>query len=144
MAAPAAEGDASAGVQRGILRAATIILLGNILSRLVGFARDVAHRHDLRHRRHVLRLLTALKVQTSVYDLLISGVISAAFIPVFSELRDRREEFGRVASSVLTVTVVVMAAGHAAHRSVRRAADRAAERRRQRRASRMPRSPPCG
>src|SRR6185312_8827235 len=96
------------GVQQGILRAATIILLGNILSRLVGFARDILITAIYGTGADVSAYLTALKLQTSVYDLLVSGVISAAFIPVFSEIRDRREEFGRVASSVLTAATVVM------------------------------------
>jgi putative peptidoglycan lipid II flippase len=96
-------------IQAGIMRAATIILLGNILSRVVGFARDIAIGTIYGAQGPVSGYITALKVQTSVYDLLISGVISAAFIPVFSELRDRREEFGTVASSVLTATVIVMA-----------------------------------
>ncbi|HWE60913.1 MAG TPA: murein biosynthesis integral membrane protein MurJ [Chloroflexota bacterium] len=95
-------------LQSGIFRAATIILLGNVLSRVVGFARDVAITTIFGASAQVSGYVTALKVQTSVYDLLVSGVISAAFIPVFSELRERRQEFSRVASSVLTATVVVM------------------------------------
>jgi putative peptidoglycan lipid II flippase len=98
----------SDGVQQGILRAATIILLGNILSRLVGFARDILITAIYGTGADVSAYLTALKLQTSVYDLLVSGVISAAFIPVFSELRDRREELGRVASSVLTAATIIM------------------------------------
>lgn len=103
-----AEEHPAGSLQSGILRAATIILLGNILSRLVGFARDIAITTIFGASAQVSGYLTALKIQTSVYDLLVSGVISAAFIPVFSTLRDRRTEFGRVASSVLTATVVVM------------------------------------
>lgn len=98
----------AAGVQQGILRAATIIFLGNILSRVVGFVRDIVIAAFFGTSTQLTGYITALKVQTSVYDLLVSGVISAAFIPVFSELRDRRVEFGRVASSVLTATVGVM------------------------------------
>jgi putative peptidoglycan lipid II flippase len=108
MAAEVTGQERSSGVQQGILRAATIILLGNILSRLVGFARDILITAIYGTGANVSAYLTALKLQTSVYDLLVSGVISAAFIPVFSELRDRREEFGRVASSVLTIATIVM------------------------------------
>lgn len=108
MAASSAGERAAPSIQSGIMRAATIILLGNVLSRLVGFARDIAIATIFGDKPEVSGYLTALKIQTSVYDLLVSGVISAAFIPVFSKLRDRREEFGRVAGSVLTATVVVM------------------------------------
>ena len=100
--------EGASGIQQGIFRAATIILLGNILSRLVGFARDIVITAIYGVGPNVSAYVTALKLQTSVYDLLISGVISAAFIPVFSELRDRREEFGRVASSILTAATAAM------------------------------------
>src|ERR1039458_8647213 len=82
---PVAAGAGGTGsVQHGILRAATIIMLGNVLSRLVGYVRDIAIATIYGDKSSVSGYLTALKVQTSVYDLLISGVISAAFIPVFS------------------------------------------------------------
>ena len=42
MAVPATQEQSTAGLQQGIMRAATIILLGNILSRVVGFVRDIA------------------------------------------------------------------------------------------------------
>jgi putative peptidoglycan lipid II flippase len=106
---PAVKASPSPTVQQSIMRAATIILLGNILSRVVGFARDITIATIYGANGPVTGYITALKVQTSVYDLLISGVISAAFIPVFSELRDRHDEFGRVASTVLTATMIVMA-----------------------------------
>ncbi len=108
MEVPAEATAASPNAHHSILRAASIIMLGNVLSRLVGYARDISIATIFGDTPTVSGYLTALKVQTSVYDLLISGVISAAFIPVFSELRDRREEFGRVASSVLTAAIVVM------------------------------------
>jgi putative peptidoglycan lipid II flippase len=90
------------------MRAATIILIGNILSRFIGAMRDIVITSLFGTGANVSGYLTALIVQTSVYDLLVSGVISAAFIPVFSELRDRREELGRVGSSVLTAAVAAM------------------------------------
>jgi putative peptidoglycan lipid II flippase len=108
MEATADKASAPHTVQHSIMRAATIIMLGNILSRIVGYVRDITIATIYGDTSTVSGYLTALKVETSVYDLLVSGVISAAFIPVFSELRDRRDEFGRVASSILTATVVAM------------------------------------
>jgi putative peptidoglycan lipid II flippase len=105
---PIDEPAAPARLQSGIMRAATIILIGNILSRFIGAARDIVITSLFGTGANVSGYLTALIVQTSVYDLLVSGVISAAFIPVFSELRDRREELGRVGSSVVTAAVVAM------------------------------------
>jgi putative peptidoglycan lipid II flippase len=45
-------------------------------------------------------------VSTIVYDLLVAGTVSAALVPVFSEYSadvERRAEFGRVVSTILTV-----------------------------------------
>src|SRR5579872_2769598 len=69
---------------RTVARAASIIMVGNILSRLLGFVRDSTQAAFFAQSPSTSAYVTALTVQTSVYDLLISGVISAAFIPVFS------------------------------------------------------------
>ncbi|GAC1395724.1 MAG: murein biosynthesis integral membrane protein MurJ [Chloroflexota bacterium] len=91
-----------------VARAAAIIMAGNVLSRLLGFLRDQTQAIIFGINDTVSGYITALTVQTSIYDLLVSGVISAAFIPVFSRLRDDEEEFATVAGTVLTVTALVM------------------------------------
>ncbi len=90
-------------------RAAIVIMLGNVFSRLLGFVRDVLTADLFGTGAQATGYFAALKVQTSIYDLLISGVISAAFIPVFSAIRDEREEFRRVSGTILTLTLIVMA-----------------------------------
>src|SRR5207253_11056951 len=98
-----------ASVSRGVARAAVVIMLGNVFSRLLGFVREVLTAVLFGSSAQVSGYFTALKVQTSIYDLLISGVISAAFIPVFNTLRDDEREFRRVSGTVLTLTLLVMA-----------------------------------
>jgi len=98
-----------AAVGRGVARAAVIIMLGNVFSRLLGFGRDAVTATLFGAGPQVDGYFTAYRIQTSIYDLLISGVISAAFIPVFSAIRDDREEFRRVGGTVLTITLIVMA-----------------------------------
>jgi len=104
--------DSTTGARRSggvsIARAASIIMAGNILSRLLGFGRDSVQAWLFGGGTGYSGYVTALTVQTSIYDLLISGVISAAFIPVFSRLRDDEETFATVAGTVLTVTALVM------------------------------------
>ena len=104
-----APAERAAAVSRGVARAAVVIMLGNVFSRLLGFVRDALTAVLFGSSAQVSGYFTALKVQTSIYDLLISGVISAAFIPVFSTIRDDEREFGRVGGTVLTLTLLVMA-----------------------------------
>ena len=101
--------ERAAAVGRGVARAAVIIMLGNVFSRLLGFARDAVIAALFGATPQVAGYFTALRVQTSIYDLLVSGVISAAFIPVFSSIRDDEVEFRRAGGTVLTVTLIVMA-----------------------------------
>jgi len=101
--------DHAAAVSRGIMRAAVIITLGNVFSRLLGFARDLLTAVLFGASVQTDGYFTALRVQTSIYDLLVSGVISAAFIPVFSAIRDDDARFRRVGSTILTITLLVMA-----------------------------------
>ncbi len=101
--------EAAATVGRTVARTAVIIMLGNVFSRLLGFARDGIIAILFGATGQTSGYFTALRVQTSIYDLLISGVISAAFIPVFTSIRDDDAEFRRVGGTVLTVTLIVMA-----------------------------------
>ncbi len=89
-------------------------MLGNVLSRLLGYVRGAVIAAYFGTGPEVRGYFGALKIQTSLYDLLVSGVISAAFIPVFSAIRDDDEEFRRVGSTVLTATVAAMLVAMAA------------------------------
>lgn len=97
-----------AATARGVASAAVVIMLGNIVSRVLGFARDALTAGLFGSGAQATGYFTALRVQTALYDLLISGVISAAFIPVFSTIRDDREQFRRVGGTILTLTTIVM------------------------------------
>lgn len=100
--------DRAMSAGRSVARAAIVIMLGNVFSRLLGFVRDAVTATLFGAGPQVDGYFTAYRIQTSIYDLLISGVISAAFIPVFSAIRDDREEFRRVGGTILTITLIVM------------------------------------
>jgi putative peptidoglycan lipid II flippase len=89
-------------------------MLGNLLSRLLGYGRGAVIAAYFGTGPEVRGYFGALKIQTSLYDLLVSGVISAAFIPVFSAIRDDDEQFRRVGGTVLTITVAAMLVAMAA------------------------------
>lgn len=96
-------------VGRGIAVAALLIALGNIASRVLGQAREsvISKLFGLSVESGAFAL--AARVPTTLYDLLVGGLVSAALVPVFSELADRDEhELGRVAGTIFTVATLLM------------------------------------
>ena len=95
----------------GIARAASIIALGNVASRVLGLARDTVKANLFGATGLVSAYEAAAVVPTLLYDLLIGGMVSSALVPVFSEYahKDTRELW-RLASLVITLAVVVLAA----------------------------------
>jgi putative peptidoglycan lipid II flippase len=96
---------------RGLLSAALLIALGNVLSRVVGFVREpiVAFYFGRGVEADAFRI--AWTVPSIVYDMLIAGAVSAALVPVFSEYAEgERDEFWRVVSGVLTTVLAALTA----------------------------------
>ena len=92
-----------------IARAASIIALGNVASRVLGLARDTVKANLFGATGLVSAYEAAAIVPTLLYDLLIGGMVSSALVPVFSEYAQRdRRELWRLASLVITLAVVVL------------------------------------
>jgi len=103
--------EAQVGLGRSIATAAVIIMLGNIFSRLLGLGREVVVAQLYGTTDATAAFTIAGNLSTITYDLLVSGVVSAALVPVFSELAGRsREELWRVASTILSLVVVGLTA----------------------------------
>lgn len=110
IAAPPAEPQPAPGaaLAGGIAGAAALIMAGNILSRLLGIGREAmaAYYFGVTVEMHAFTI--ADNVRTMLFDLLISGMISAALVPVLSEYAApaRRAELRRIVSSLLLVTLI--------------------------------------
>jgi putative peptidoglycan lipid II flippase len=103
-------GQTAAQVGRGIAIAAGLIALGNIASRILGQAREtiIAHLFGVSVESSAYAIASA--VPTTLYDLMVGGLVSAALVPVFSELAERDEqELGRVAGTIFTLATLIMA-----------------------------------
>lgn len=91
-------------------QATLIIASFTLLSRITGFFRDIllASRMGLSSESDIY--FTAFRIPDLVYNLLILGTLSVAFIPVFSQyyLKDKSRAFG-IASSVLNISSIGMA-----------------------------------
>lgn len=93
-----------------LARAASIISLGNIASRVLGLLREMLRANYFGAGGAVDAITVATLVPTYLYDLLIGGMATSSLIPVFSEFAaDRKEELWRLVSAILTLTVIVMA-----------------------------------
>lgn len=97
--------------RRGLVRAAGVIGLGNIASRLLGLVRETVIANRFGAGALVDSFSIAATVPTIVNDMLIGGLLSSALVPVFSEYAERDEaEFWRLGSAVLSVATALLAA----------------------------------
>jgi putative peptidoglycan lipid II flippase len=98
--------------QGGIARAAGIIALGNVASRLLGLARVQLIAYLFGASGLVSVFLVASTVPTMIYDLLIGGMLSAALVPVFSQVAEQqgRPALWALFSQVISLVAAILAA----------------------------------
>lgn len=92
----------------GVARAALILMLGNVASRLLGIVREQVIAGLFGATATTDAFTAAARVPTTIYDLLIGGMISAALIPIFSSYQDEDPELGRLASTVLNMAFIAL------------------------------------
>lgn len=91
----------------GMTRAASFIAAGNILSRILGLARETVIANLFGATGLVSAFQLAQTIPTMLYDLVIGGMISSALVPVFSEHAGRdRAALWHLASLVLSLAVI--------------------------------------
>lgn len=93
----------------GLVRAAAIISFGNVMSRVLGLARETVIADLFGASGYVSVFRVAATLIQTLYDFLVGGMVSAALVPVFSEYSDRREELWRLASVVLSALAFLLA-----------------------------------
>lgn len=100
--------------QEGVARAAGIIALGNIASRVLGLVRETVIADLFGASGLVSVFRVASIVPTMLYELLIGGMLSAVLIPVFSEVIEKEGRaalwalFSRVASLIAVLLAVLV------------------------------------
>ncbi len=88
--------------------AALLIAVGNITSRLIGVIREAVFAATFGRGSELAAFTAASTIPTLVYDLLLSGAISAALVPVFSRVAAQPEARDRLVSQVLSLMIVVV------------------------------------
>lgn len=92
------------------LKATAVVALFTILSKILGAVKLAALGHNLGAGQEMDIYVAAFRVPDLIFNLLILGTLSVAFIPVFVGYlgQDRREAFG-IASTIFNLTLLVMA-----------------------------------
>lgn len=97
----------------GVIRAALIISLGNILTRIFGVGRQVVLAALFGTTGITTAFVLADNVLTIFFDLLVSGAINSALIPVLSRYAsdtapEKRAEFWHVVNTLLTLGLLFL------------------------------------
>src|SRR5207237_6157937 len=97
---------------RAIASAAVLIGLGNVASRLLGLGREqvIAALYGATGATSAFR--TATRVSTAAYDLLLSGAITSALVPVLSDYAatGRTAELSRIISTFVNLMLLGLGA----------------------------------
>lgn len=90
--------------------AALVIALFGILSRMLGFARDRILAGTFGAGDVLDAYYAAFRIPDFLYGLLVAGALSAAFVPVFTELREKKngKSAWELASGIFALVVVVI------------------------------------
>ncbi len=89
-------------VNTGLARATTILAMGNIASRVLGFAKEILLSNYFGAGQAVDAFKIALTIPQDLYDLAVSGHINSALVPVLSEYATmERHELWRLVSALL-------------------------------------------
>jgi putative peptidoglycan lipid II flippase len=93
-----------------IARGASLIALGNVASRGLGFVREFTKARLFGTGPAVDALNLAITIPLQIYDLVTGGLVNSALVPAFSQYTPeaRRDELWRLASVLLTLAALVL------------------------------------
>jgi putative peptidoglycan lipid II flippase len=98
------------GEVRQVTRAAALISIGNVSSRILGLVREMAKSYFFGAGGAVSAFDVAAQVPTMLYDLLVGGMLSSALVPVFSDYTrpERRSELWRLVSLLISLLTIFL------------------------------------
>jgi len=99
------------GEDKGVVKAAAVLAVGNIASRVLGLVREIV-KSNLYGTSPLLAAYTVAALAPMTLFNLISGgeMVSSSLVPVFSDYasREKREELWRVGSAVLSLATFIL------------------------------------
>lgn len=103
---PQPAGSAHGRIQRSVAISAAILMLGSVLSRALGLVREQLAAGYFGAGDEIAAFTVADNLQTLLFDLMVSGALQAALIPVLAQLvlpdRMDRGELRRVGGALVT------------------------------------------
>lgn len=93
---------------RTIAIAAILIAVGNVTSRLIGVIREAVFAATFGRGAELAAFTAAATIPTLLYDLLLSGAMSAALVPVFSRVANNPKQFARTVSQIMSLLVIIV------------------------------------
>ncbi|MCA9405083.1 MAG: murein biosynthesis integral membrane protein MurJ [Candidatus Omnitrophica bacterium] len=111
---PSPEGEKGAesghNSHRSIIRSTSVLSLGTLSSRILGFLRDVILAKLLGTGFRADAFFVAFKIPNLFRDLVGEGAINAAVVPVFAEYREheKKEEFWRFVSLIFILSLILL------------------------------------
>ncbi|MCS6871441.1 MAG: murein biosynthesis integral membrane protein MurJ [Anaerolineae bacterium] len=108
-AVPIEDEHAPEAVATGLARATTILAIGNVASRVLGFAKEILLSNLFGASRAVDAFQIAITIPRDLYDLAIFGHTNSAIVPVLSEYaaQDDKRELWRLVSALLSLVLLV-------------------------------------
>ena len=96
-------------VRNGVIKATVIIAVFSVLAKILGLARDAVFSNQFGTSVVIDAYFAAFRIPDFVFNLLILGTFSVAFIPVFSEymVKDSKES-NKLASSIINFTLILI------------------------------------
>ncbi|GAV22036.1 murein biosynthesis integral membrane protein MurJ [Carboxydothermus pertinax] len=96
--------------RKNVAKAAGIILVMGILSRILGFVREQLLAVKFGATGISDAYVAAFTIPDFLYNLLVGGALSAAFIPVFSSYlaKNEEDEAWKMASTVINLVIIIM------------------------------------
>lgn len=95
---------------QGIIRAAVLVLIGTVLSRVLGLLRDSLLSYAFGASAEFEAYRFALLPTETIYFVIAGGALGSAFIPTFASylVKDQREEAWRLGSAVANLITLVL------------------------------------
>ena len=100
--------NASASTDAILARAAVVLLLGNVISRILGLVREQTIAYLFGVSGTASSFVAASQVPTMVFDLLLGGAVTAALVPVFADYARNNREFSALFGAMLALAAVVL------------------------------------
>jgi putative peptidoglycan lipid II flippase len=95
--------------KKHIIKSAGIIGFATVISRVLGFVRDIIIARFFGTARYAEAFVVAFRIPNMLRDLIGEGATNAAFVPVLSEyMIKKKEEFWEIANIMLNLLLVIL------------------------------------